>query len=314
MLDTILTQFTLYSQLLVIIFGTIGSLLNLLLFSCQKSLRLSSCSLYFRALSMNDLIALYIIVFPVWLEAKLNIDLMQYHDWSCKLKNYLINIFYTISPYFLVLACFDRLCTSSSNAKIRRIATIRVASYVIPITIILVLLMHFHIPINYKLITVGSKTYCETINAGYSRFVSLFLLFFLCIFPPSLMIIFCLTTVILRRQHQRRIMPTNQNRSGQRENQILKMLFIYVALNVICTLPFAICHVLMMFEDRLYDRHHVKLLRLLRLLLNINFSTSFYAYTLATPFYRQELRCLIQKIVNRICLQKKTAAVTRANA
>jgi len=75
-------------------------------------------------------------------------------------------------------------------------------------------------------------------------------------------------------------MPVNQIRLRQRDNQLLKMLFIYVALNVTCTAPFSVTYVQL----------HVTLFRLFGLLLNVNFSTSFYAYTLGTPFYQRELK------------------------
>jgi hypothetical protein len=53
------TQFTRYSQPVLIIFGTIGAILNQILFFYRKPLKISSCSLCFRALSANDLLVVY---------------------------------------------------------------------------------------------------------------------------------------------------------------------------------------------------------------------------------------------------------------
>jgi hypothetical protein len=72
------------------------------------------------------------------------------------------------------------------------------------------------------------------------------------------------------------------------------MIFIYVALNVTCTVPFAVTYVMLMFQQPNYEQLHATLFRLFSLLLNVNFSTSFYSYTLGTPFYRRELYNLIQ--------------------
>ncbi len=77
MSDAIYFQFKRYSQPPLIIFGTIGAVLNQILFFYRKSLRKSSCSLYFRALSANDILVLYTVVLPLWLSSQYRIDLSQ---------------------------------------------------------------------------------------------------------------------------------------------------------------------------------------------------------------------------------------------
>ena len=60
--ENIYIQLSRYTQPVLIIFGTIGALLNQLLFHRRKLLRTASCSFYLRALSINDLLVLYVIV------------------------------------------------------------------------------------------------------------------------------------------------------------------------------------------------------------------------------------------------------------
>jgi hypothetical protein len=300
MSDPIYFQITRYSQPLLIIFGTIGAVLNQILFFYRKPLRMSSCSLYFRALSANDLLVLYTVVLPLWLGNQFNINPSTEYNWYCKFITYLTDSLYTLSPYLVVLACFDRLCTSSTNAQLRKIATVRIASYLIPCLIIFVFAAYIHIPIWYQLTSYVTSSFCYAPNPTYSKFISLFLLFFLCIIPPVLMVILCITTLMFLRQQRRRVMPINQTRLRQRDNQLLKMLFIYVAFNVTCTVPFAVTYVMLMFEQPNYVQLHLSLFSTFSLLLNVNFSTSFYAYTLGTPFYRHELYNLIQDIRGKL--------------
>lgn len=300
MSDPIYFQFTRYSQPILIIMGTVGSVLNQILFCYRKPLRMSSCSLYFRALSLNDLLVLYTVVLPLWLDSQFGFDPSKRLNWYCKLKTYMNDSLYTLSPYFLVLGCFDRLCTSSTNVRLRRIATVKAASYLIVGMIVFVFTAYFHVPIGYQLARYSSISYCYSPDANYSKFISLFLLFFLCIIPPALMVILCSVTLIFLRQQRRRVMPVNQARLRQRDNQLLKMLFIYVIFNVVCTLPFAVTYVMLMFQQPRYVPTHVLLFRLFSLLLNVNFATSFYAYTLGTPFYRRELYNLINDLRNRV--------------
>jgi hypothetical protein len=293
-------QFTRYSQPPLIVFGTIGAILNQILFFCRKPLRISSCSLYFRALSANDLLVLYIIVLPLWLGNQFNINPSQKYNWICKLKTYVTDSLYTLSPYLVVLACFDRLCTSSTSVRLRKIATIRIATYLIPSMVIFIFTAYFHIPIWYKLAPELSTSACYCPDPKYSKFISLFILFFLCILPPILMVTLCSITLMFIRQQRRRVMPINQARLRQRDNQLLKMLFIYVALNVTCNAPFAVTYVILMFQQPNYVPLDITLFSLFSLLLNVNFSASFYAYTLSTPFYRLQLYNLIQDFKGKL--------------
>jgi hypothetical protein len=301
MTDSIYFQFTRYSQPPLIFFGTIGAVLNQILFFYRKPLRMSSCSLYFRALSANDLLVIYAVILPLWLASQFGLDLSNKLDWYCRIKKFVQTSLYTLSPYLVVLACFDRLCTSSTNVRLRRLATIRVASFLIPCTVIFVFAAYFHLPIWYKLAPYYNIYYCYSPSPTYSKFIGVFVLIFLCLIPPVSMVILCSITLMFLRQQRRRIMPVNQVRLRQRDNQLLKMLFIYVALNVICNVPFAVTYVMLMYQQPNYVPLDVTLFSVFSLLLNVNYSTSFYAYTLGTPFYRHELYNLIKVIKSKLC-------------
>ncbi|CAF4051343.1 unnamed protein product, partial [Adineta steineri] len=80
MSDAVYFQFTRYSQPILVIFGTIGAVLNQALFYYRKPLRMSSCSLYFRMLSLNDLLVIYITILPLWLASQFNINPSTSYD------------------------------------------------------------------------------------------------------------------------------------------------------------------------------------------------------------------------------------------
>ncbi|CAF5146797.1 unnamed protein product, partial [Rotaria sp. Silwood1] len=120
-------QLSFYSQPIIILVGTVGSLLNQIIFHRRKSLRTASCSLYFRSLSINDLLVLYIIVLTQWLNDQFHFDLTIKYLWYCKIQTYIMHCLYAVSPYFLVLGCFDRLCRTSRNIQLRQMATLNMA-------------------------------------------------------------------------------------------------------------------------------------------------------------------------------------------
>jgi hypothetical protein len=297
--DSLYYQLSRYTQPPLIILGTMGAIFNQILFTSRKSLRATSCSLYFRALSVNDLLVLYIYVLLQWITEQYGIDPTKQYDWYCKTMSFIQTGLYTLSPYFVVLACFDRLCTSSTSARLRRVATVRVASYLIPCMAIIVFAAYCHIPIYYSLIIRSTGSVCTTVDPVYTQIFAIFLGFFLGFMPPILMMILSCTTLILLRRQRRRVMPINQTRLRQRDNQLLKMLFLYVAFHLICTIPFSVVLLIVVYQLSTVSPLIVLLFRLFVLLFNVNFSTSFYIYTLGTPFYRHELCCLIKEFHTR---------------
>jgi hypothetical protein len=296
MTDSIYYQFSRYTQPPLIVLGTMGAVFNQILFFCRKPLRTTSCSLYFRALSINDLLVLYIYVLLQWLLDQQGFDPTKSYNWYCKMKQFLTVSLYTLSPYFVVLACFDRLCTSSTNVRLRRIASIRIASYLIPCMVIFIFTAYFHVPVWYGLVVTSKSASCTVVDPIYNKFYSLFLVILLAVIPPVLMVIFCVITMVFLRQQRRRVMPVNQARLRQRDNQILKMLFIYVGCHLTCTIPFSVLLIIIVFQLPAPSALNILLCRLFILLFNVSFSTSFYIYKLGTPFYRHELCNLINSI------------------
>jgi len=94
-------------------------------------------------------------------------------------------------------------------------------------------------------------------------------------------------------------MPVNQARIRHRDNQLLKMLFIYVTSNIICIAPFPVAYFIVINFQGNLSSAAVIVLEVFTLLANVNYATSFYIYTLCTPFYRDELCNLFKSVRQR---------------
>ena len=283
-------QISRYSQPSIIAIGTIGSLFNQILFHRRQSLRTASCAVYFRALSINDLLVLYIVVFTQWLTDQFQLDLTVDYQWFCKIRTYLMYCSYAISPYLIVLVCLDRLCRVSNYARLRRLTTPRRARQLILGCILLICLIYSHILWQYKL----TQGICHPLSLVYFRFLGCFLLIFYCLLPPILMsITSSLTLVLLHRRQQRQktkfkpIVLSSPKRHRNRDYQLMKVLVLYVTSNAICTLPFALIFLVTIFRANA-DSQLLLWIKTSVLLCNVNYCTSFYVYTLSMPFYRQE--------------------------
>ena len=297
-------QLSFYTQPIIIFFGTIGALFNQILFRRKKLFRKASCSFYFRALSINDLFVLYFIVLTQWFNDQFKFNPTIKYIWYCKIRTYSMYCLYAISPYFLVLACFDRLCRSSKNSQLRRIATPAIARHIIPLIILLIMIIYCHILFEFNII----NSICIPLNISYLQFLAYFLLIFYCLLPPILMSIFCSWTYFLlyhRRQKQQirynfKIYSSHKHRH-YRYYQLIKILFLYVTTNIICTLPFAITFLLNVYKFNSNPQLSI-LVKCTILLANFNYCSSFYVYTLGTPLYRQELLYLINTFRKRFII------------
>lgn len=289
-------QMSRYSQPILIIFGTFGALTNIVLFTFRKSLRRNSCAMYFRALSCNDFLVLWIVVFPQWLQSEFDIDPSRHSTWQCKIYSYLMYTLYTLSPYFVVLACFDRLCTSSTHVKLRRIATTQMAQILIGVIMVIILLLHIYIPIYSELVVTPFDSFCAVTNLTFNHLLSFSVVLIYSFLPPVLMMIFCTITLVLLRQQRQRVMPVNQTRLRHRDHQLLKMLFIYVIWDITCLVPFTVTFFREVYAFGSLAPLTTPIVQIFTLLVNVAYATSFYMYTMGTPFYRDELCSLVRRI------------------
>ncbi|CAF0785452.1 unnamed protein product [Adineta ricciae] len=304
-MDDIGDQVQRYGQPMIIILGTIGAILNQILFCCRKQLRSTSCALYFRAMSLNDLLVMWFVIFTEWLGDQFNIAPVNEYNWYCKLSNYLTYVFYSVSPYILVLVCFDRLCTSSIDVRLRRISTKRVASFIILALVIVICLSYSHTLIWFQLYNLDSDSVCLALNPVYSYFLAAFLLCVFCFIPPILMVVLCSITFLSLRQQRNRIMPVNQARSRQRDNQLLKMLLIYVTWDIICIVPFSVTYFVYIQNGDRTSAIMNTLMEIFGTVIHLIYASSFYVYTLGTPFYRDELFSLLKTVWRRLRPENK---------
>ncbi|CAF0721005.1 unnamed protein product [Adineta ricciae] len=304
-MDDIGDQVQRYGEPVIIILGTTGAILNHILFCSRKQLRSTSCALYFRAMSLNDLLVMWYVIFTEWLSDQFNIAPANEYNWYCKLSKYLTYVFYSLSPYILVLVCFDRLCTSSIDVRLRRISTKRIALFIITALVIVICLSYSHTLVWFNLYNLDSDPVCMTLDAVYSYFLAAFLLWAFCFIPPILMIVLCTITFISLRQQRNRIMPVNQARSRQRDNQLLKMLFIYVTWDIICVVPFCVTYFIYIRNGDRTSAVINTLLEIFGTVIYLIYASSFYVYTLGTPFYRHELCSLLKTVWRRLRPENK---------
>ncbi|CAF1319895.1 unnamed protein product [Adineta steineri] len=291
------------------IFGTIGLILNVAIFT-RQSLCNNSCVQYLLFNTLSNFIVLYWVVTTRIVSDGYGDDLGLRSDSFCKIRYFLTYYSRTLSTWFIVLACIDRWL-SSIQAK-QRFNKVLFARRVGFITCIICFISYAHILFLFGIQKdpVSLSVTCYALPGIYRLFSDLQYLIFYALAPPIFMLIFGIITLRNIRRNRRLVIPLGITRNQiknnlikRRDSQLLAMLLLQIFVIIIFTLPFAI--------QKLMDTLTLQLQRtavqkaqwnlitaILRLLSYGSHALGFFFYTLSAKIFRVELL----KIMNRIYL------------
>ncbi len=272
-----------------IILGTIGNILNLLIFTRPIRSR-SSCIFYLIAASIDNILVIYTSLLFRLLSSGYSYNL-TISDFFCKLRFYLSYVFLAVSPYFFILACFDRYCSSSISVRRRSWCNREIAKRFTIGAIILAFILYVHMAIFYKKNTSGTSISCSATPGVYTVFYRIFYLVIYCLLPSFFMGVLCILTLINIREQARRIRPTlvsGGNNLRRIDRQMMRMLFSQVLTQLLCILPHAVINIVALFintNSTIYNFFS----QIFFLPLYVSYTTSFYVFTLSSRIYRKEL-------------------------
>ncbi|UJR35777.1 hypothetical protein I4U23_028525 [Adineta vaga] len=285
----------------VIVFGVIGNIANLYIFTRPSLYR--SCSIYFIAGAINGLLLLLFGTTSRWLARSFqNLDATQFSPFFCRFRAYMINIIYELAPYFIACVSIDRYCSSSLNAKVRRLsARPRLAYLVIFIIVLTTCLVFIHTPLNYTII----DSSCRPLAGFYLQFYSLFVAVYYFI-ALILILISGLGTTYNVRVQRKRIQPMTVganriDRKRQRsDGQLLLILLVHVTFYACLAMPFHILSIIAAIQPKFSINSNFLFIQDVTVItLNISQAIDCYVYMLTADLYRKELLILIQKIFKR---------------
>jgi hypothetical protein len=276
-----------------IILGTIGNILNLLIFTRPARSR-SSCILYLIAASIDNLLVIYTALLIRLISSGYSYN-VTVSDLMCKLRYYLSNTFLAVSPYFFILACFDRYCSSSVSVRRRSWCNRKIAKRFIIAAVILACILYLHLAIFVQMTISGTSIGCATAPGFYTYFYRIFYLVIYCILPPVSMGVLCILTLINIREQAQRIRPalvSGGNNLRRMDRQMMRMLFSQVLTQLLCILPFATINLVGLFVDT-STTIYTFFEQIFILPLFVSYTTSFYVFTLSSRIYRKELMRII---------------------
>ena len=290
-------QLNRYFGVLIILFGFLGNIANILVLS-QRALRSNPCAWLFLVSSIANAIGLFTSistrVFSTWA-----IDLTTTNPFLCKLRAFIAFDSTTVGFWLIALATVDRWLLSSINVNRRHRSTLKTAQRGAILILVLSTASQAPIPYCFEANLTNTALKCDLKTQLCGLIVDLSFVLITILFPLLVMTSFGLMTISNVRQLQSRLQPLNvttgstiihtvlpvapakQYQRKKTDRQLLIMLCVQVILIILFTLPLAIM--------RLYLRitTHIPKAVLQRTIETFIFNLFllFYYMTCGMPFY-----------------------------
>ncbi|CAF2929990.1 unnamed protein product [Rotaria sp. Silwood2] len=212
LLNSMNVQLNRYLPLPFLILGTIGVILNIIIFT-RRSLVTNSCTHYLLGNTVANFIILYWVVITRIFSDGYKIDPSITSDVFCKMRYFLTYVPRTLSTWFILLACIDRW---ASSIKIqRRFNNVPFARTVIVITTIICIVSFSNVLIYFGVQKSSSSITCYAQSGPYRIFSDLQYLVFYVLAPALTMLIFGLATLRnLRQTHRQTLTQLNLEQNG----------------------------------------------------------------------------------------------------
>jgi len=299
---------------IILIFGLSGNILNLIIFTRQTFLK-QSCSLYFLCISLNNITMYLIGLTTRIIDDGFQLNLI-YNNTNiyCKIRNYLVYTLFSISSWLLVLVSFDHLFSINQSTLQRQFyCSYRMAFKLISLIILICILVHIHMLIFYgyylKLDSYNQLILtCTTNGFVYNLFFPFFILIFYSLLPPLLMSIINILTIKNFRKSRRQInsltmFSLSRTMKIRRDiNQLIKVLTLQIFILILFTIPHSIYWLYIAFtllnntiKTNLTREYEKFSLNIVRILLYINYGSSFYIQIIISKIFRQEFIKILRK-------------------
>jgi hypothetical protein len=258
LLNNVSAQISRYFSMSIFLFGTIGNILNILIF-CQKSLRKIPCAFLFLVSSIASLVSIDFGLVTRMLSGWA-VDPTYTIGWLCKLRTFIVFSSRAMVFWLFVLATVDRWLSSSVDAHRRQMSTMKNARRGTILVVITSWIVYAELFYCYDANLVNAPFICYAKTQACQILADMTFVCFTTIVPVIFMFIFGLLTIVNIRQSRHRIAQmtgvsmiqpttinqtsTNSNEADQRskktEHHLLMMVFVQVIVLAVLTLPQAI--------------------------------------------------------------------------
>ncbi|KAL7677388.1 hypothetical protein ACOME3_003624 [Neoechinorhynchus agilis] len=296
--------------MLIIIFGTIGNLLSILVLT-RPRLRKQPTAVYLTALAFSDIGIIYFIYFTHYLSFSYRKNVRLYSSFLCKLSCFTSHTFLQLSPALLALVSVQRLLTvKNPSINVPLICNLNMSKIIISTVALISALANCHFLVFYRLQhdSYDNVSFCgpDSRYSAYRYFLSRIhprVILFSCVIGPSFTMIICnfklgrhvlKTTKGVFRDSASETNSTLAGQSKRRQNRqksLTIMLTSVSAVYILFTAP-AIFVYLLFRHDTIINSFSLRAIiwAVVNMLLTLNTVANFVLYFLAGNVFRSELK------------------------
>ncbi|CAF0866349.1 unnamed protein product [Adineta steineri] len=284
-----------YGALVLIAFGTVGNLLNILVFIRWKSLRQMSNSVFLLASFIGSLVQLWTVRFSLAVLNLTGIDLLKNSLFYCEIRWLFGRMSSSITMTSICLASIDRFLVTSRNVRYRYAFNMkRVRLMVIILTLI------FLFPLIPDIVYYWTPN-CTSPGApyGYRQYTTYFNTILTNFIPVPVLVLFGILT--WRNLHATRLVQNNRL-----EMQVNRMILAELIMVCFTSIPNIITTIyslatITMVKSQLRTAQDNLWLNIFAILTISTYCGSFYVYCAVSSSYRKKIQTILYwKPENRI--------------
>ncbi|CAF0881916.1 unnamed protein product [Rotaria sordida] len=300
-LYSIATNMNRYGSLIIFLFGSVGTVLNVIIFSIDRELKQNPCSRLFLSSSIAACVALFSGL-PTRFFSSFGLDLTARYDILCKFYMIILLGSLSCSASFIALVSIERWLNSCVEANYRIISSMKNVNRAIITTITVLVLCYSQMLYCHAANQKGSRGACAGINIVCLYLNDFIHLILFVIIPVGIMIIFGLLTLrnIKHSHHRIANIKTNQidnnvrGGSQRQQSTLTALMLIQVCLITICNLPAGIHKIYTTITENTYKSPEQRgietiIFQLVYLLTYVGIALPFYLYTLTGKLFREAL-------------------------
>jgi hypothetical protein len=234
-----LKEISIYIGIPIFLFGVIGGILNVIVFSSLKTFRESSCAFYLLMMSIFDLGRFFSSILSNIIHYGFEIELEISSLFFCKIKVFIFNLCSLCSMSCLCLSIIDQYLSTCSYLHYQQLCNIKLAHRLIRIILIL---WSFHgIPYiifyNHIYSLSLNQTICQITNIQFIRYHTYVYFIILYNILPLITILFAYLAYRNARNLNYRTVPIIRR---ELDKQLTVMVLLQVLINFYTFLPYSI--------------------------------------------------------------------------
>ncbi|CAF1171005.1 unnamed protein product [Adineta steineri] len=293
-------QYSLYSNSFTFSIGTIGNLLNILVFTTLKLFRNNQCVLYVVTESIANIFQLTTFALLYILPAIHQIDPATSSLFWCKFRGMVISSCTLISFSTICFSASHQYLSTSHHLYLRQLSTIKLARFLI-CTSIIISILH---TIPYSIFLEIRSSVCGIFNQNMLNYLSYFYYPVLSgLLPVLIASVFSFLAYNNVRRIVRRQIPIVRRRLDQ---QLTAMILIRTIIFIVLTVPYDIhrmyTYIAKVNQSNLLYFAIINLIgSVLATLFNLNYAISFYIFFITSARFRRQVKHVLVKKCWRRC-------------